>query len=546
MKKSILVLALSALILPGAVSATVFKTSRAPQASQMRAPMMAEENAGVITDVIYEAPEGTHLKMDRSGVTFPLYGAPFWYDNNPQNLVVCDNGDVYLPGTFFSYAEGTYLVGHKDGDQVVFDLPQTLINYDYGGGYSFVLNATLGQFSESNEKFFPVNSPAAAQYGFPEVENKIVFTVDENGVYTYDSGMKIVDGELTINEGDMILCMCDPNDDSWFGPAEVNMTLRPFTGKLVTPPADLETETMGFTYNGVGRMMEVGYDGDDVYFKGIVEDFPDSWIKGTLIHHTTNGDILNVPSGQYLGENFRHAVFAFYASALYDKETGLMQYLDSIDFFYEPETKTFKAPGGEVGLYNGATDYVHYIEMYEDMMIRPQVEDPEITLNAPSDIVVNETGWYPSVEFNYSSLNQEGYILDASKLYYVMYVDGEEFTFTEYDYWTPADWVYVPVEYSDDWTIISSGGHVLIYLDFEGFDNLGFKLVYAEADEDGEVTEVLAESKTAWLNETGVSMTGTDASAPVYYDMTGRRVLHPAKGDILIERRGNGARKVVM
>ncbi|MDE6669499.1 MAG: hypothetical protein K2K26_07435 [Muribaculaceae bacterium] len=545
MKKSTILALGSMLLLPGMMSATDFTMSRvpfkaAPQREAQETGTTAETRT--VTDLIWQAPEGKNLKLERSGITFPLSGAPFWYDNTPANMVVCDNGDVYLQAVFFSYAEATYIVGHQEGDKITFELPQTVVDIDYGGGYTYTLNATLGQFDEASSNFVAVNSELAAEAGFPEVENKIVMTVDDNGVYTYDSGLKVEDGVLTVENGDIILCMCYADNGYWAGPAEVNMTMKPFEGKLVTPPADLETEPMGMTYNSTGHMVEVGFAGDEVYFKGIVADYPDSWIKGTI-----NGDVVNIPSTQYLGENFRHACFVYYASAYSDKETGLMTYLDSADFSYDADTKTFKAPENVVGLFNGAYDYVHFIEEYENMMIRPQIADPAITLNAPFDINYNDEGYYPFVEFNYSTLNKDGYMLNPEKLYYVMYVDGDEYTFYADEYYTPEDMTYVPVLYNDYFNFISENGTVMVYLSFEAPESLGFKLCYADKSEDGEI-RVLGESELAMYVSTGVDITKDNVNSDaetIYYDMLGRRVTHPAKGDLLIERCGNKARKII-
>lgn len=539
MKKSTILVGVSMFLMPGIMTATDFKVSKAHSQS-MAVAQRTGESTRTVTDLIWQAPEGENLKLERSGVTFSLNKDPLWYDNTPADIVVCDNGDVYFQAPFFSYAEPTYIVGHQEGDKITFDLPQTVVDIDYGYGYTFTLNATLGQFDEDSGLFVAANTDMAAELGFPEVENKFVMTVGEGGVYTYDSGIKIEDGMMTINNGDMILCLCYAEDGYWFGPAEVNMTMKPFEGKLVSPPADLETESMGLTYNRTGHMVEVGFFGDEVYIKGIMAEFPESWIKGTL-----KGDTVSIPSTQYLGENFRHACFAYYVSAYLDPATGLMTYLDEAEFKYDAESKTFTAPENVVGLLNGAFDYIHYIDMYENMMIRPQVENPAITLNAPYDIRFTD-GNYPYVEFRYSTLNKEGYMLNPENLYYKMYVDGDEYTFLDYEYYLDADMTYVPVSFTDYFNFYSENCEILVYISFEGFETLGFKLCYAEKNEDGELN-VIAESEMGVYGLTGVNFVNDEkpAEETIYYDMMGRRVERPAKGDLLIERRGNDARKVI-
>ena len=82
-----------------------------------------------------------------------------------------------------------------------------------------------------------------------------------------------------------------------------------FIGNLpdvVTPPASLQTKEAplhGRTYNGsawaeVDRTVVLGIDGSDVYVKGLFNEVPDGWIKGTL-----SGGKATFPTGQYVGKD---------------------------------------------------------------------------------------------------------------------------------------------------------------------------------------------------------------------------------------------------
>lgn len=74
-----------------------------------------------------------------------------------------------------------------------------------------------------------------------------------------------------------------------------------FTPVPVTPPAGLKTVKMmanvtseSWNYTTENEVL-VGYDGNDVYIQGLVGDFADAWLHGTL-----SGTTITFPQGQFL------------------------------------------------------------------------------------------------------------------------------------------------------------------------------------------------------------------------------------------------------
>ena len=83
-------------------------------------------------------------------------------------------------------------------------------------------------------------------------------------------------------------------------------------------------------------------------------------------------------------------------------------------------------------------------------------------------------------------------------------------------------------------TIPSTGGTTSVR-----FENLPTKKYYfTVAATDGEFTTRHSAPAYVDLSTTGVSAIETEAAAPEYFDMLGRRILNPAPGTICIERRG--------
>ena len=78
----------------------------------------------------------------------------------------------------------------------------------------------------------------------------------------------------------------------------------------VEVPDELETVTMPILaeyydgdYADLNSTVEVGWDGDDVYIKGILHDVPDGWVKGTLANDTVTFPIQYVGKDQSYGSN---------------------------------------------------------------------------------------------------------------------------------------------------------------------------------------------------------------------------------------------------
>lgn len=74
-----------------------------------------------------------------------------------------------------------------------------------------------------------------------------------------------------------------------------------FTPIPVTPPSDLKAVRMtanvtseSWNYTTENEVL-VGYDGADVYIQGLVGDFADAWLHGTL-----SGSVITFPQGQFL------------------------------------------------------------------------------------------------------------------------------------------------------------------------------------------------------------------------------------------------------
>jgi len=105
---------------------------------------------------------------------------------------------------------------------------------------------------------------------------------------------------------------------------------------VVTPPAELQTEawTLAGSYYYydnyyLENVLQIGFDGNNVYVQGISPLVSDAWITGTL---SNDGKSITFPSGQYLGSYYGDDIYfvVYYGGMVesvtvaYDEEAGII------------------------------------------------------------------------------------------------------------------------------------------------------------------------------------------------------------------------------
>ena len=247
----------------------------------------------------------------------------------------------------------------------------------------------------------------------------------------------------------------------------------------------------------------VGFDGDDLYIQGIVEDLSEGWVKATK---NAQGEYV-IPANQYMGkyEDF----FSSYDLCLtsVDGEGNLTD----IVLAYNADTNTFTT-AQPVVINCNKRSYDPY-DILEGVTITKMSEFVAVPAT-PAVASFDPDDKYPSVEFDIPAKSENGEDLLMTKLFYQIYIvkNGaiEPLTLTAdlYDY-IEEDMTVIPYNYDDGYDIYKGGSLVFLNQpedEIASWTNIGVQTIYTGGGE----TKV---SPIAWyMEETG----NYEAEAPLF------------------------------
>ena len=320
---------------------------------------------------------------------------------------------------------------------------------------------------------------------------------------------------------------------------------EPVIVEPVEAPEGLETSSYLFTahalengYDGFedySAQLQVGFDGQDVYFQGFSTDFPNLWVKGTL---SEDGKTVTIPANQYMGQYSGWFTYNYYFTAV-DPET---YELTDVVLNYDAETNTFSTD--QLLALNGNKRSLDYYLLYTNVNITKLIEvaatpaDPEIL-----DFV--GTGTYPKVKFDIPAVDTEGNPLITAKLFYTVWVEkngeAEQLTIKaeEYDR-LEEDMVEIPYNYDDNWDIYAGGATVYLNQssdEIQSWTKIGVQSIYTAAGETNKSNVVWMDLTQYW-ETTGIAEVKNDGKKAVIFNMQGQKLNSvPAKGLYIMNNR---------
>ena len=478
--------------------------------------------------IIDAQPEGKlHANLYFSGESFVDmmgYEAQLPFDGIWGKIVEApDNKTIYINNPIGAYYSDAWIKGERTtGDTIEVKLPQQFVHEEYDGMstdawlYKLV-PVKVEQDGETYTTFMPDSTSQTVKYVWRNDSIVLVNT-------TQDS---------------KLLGMCTETGD-WYGYGDYIQQYTVFDQQPVAPKDETKATQMSITYYDsgqmYGRVKKAVREGNDIYIAGLNENIPSGWAKGTI-----SGNKATFSGHQYMGLDTVTASYAFFEpvshSMVWDSEIGdsieNLTLADAITFDYDADKgtlstdSTFVANQGykmfnQVFTYDGAT-----IEPWTEKAATPLAVDASTMSYMP----FSEEYGYGLLAFAPSEFDADGYILDANKLYYSIYLDDDVLTIDPDEYKLfPYETTEIPFTYSDMLDFVNYAGLWQVYTFVTGIDRIGVQMIYKGGGEvrKSAITYISAtdEDPSAVSN---VAQTGKVAGV-TYTDLSGRRVSRPGKG----------------
>lgn len=476
-------------------------------------------------EIITTAPEGTVTNWVINGYSYVMSWSGISMEENTNcisQMVETSENEVYISGILPCTTLPGWVKGTREGDVISIPVPQRVEEIQFGD-VVYVYQIDVLNYIEGE----PLDYFA---FEVDENVNSITMTKTETGWHMDlpDNGSTIL-GLTCPNEGEQL----------WVGYANIIANWSPIPWIETNAPS-AEASQFAIVYSGEGHLVNVAFDDNDCYIQGISPRFPKSWIKGEV----TDGKSIVFASNQFLG-----------ISSGYDMEMGLFQggifglttnewgdeYMDYIPqpnaiFDYDSESKTMSMKEQAV-LINTSDTVTRCLNIYWEPTFYPQPIDIDVIPQKPVATAVSsyEQGLgYGSISFTMTNLDEEGYVISPDNLYFTVRFDG------------------VPVEINGE-TLIPYG-----YFDYDLIRKYGTEYTVMFYDKNAKQAEVeLINVKPDGeevhspvlvmnLDPSAVETIGIENRSIQYYDLTGRRIMKPASGNMIIKVEEGRSSKVIM
>lgn len=423
--------------------------------------------------------------------------------------VAFDGTDVYVKGIPFWY-EDAWMKGTLDTESGIVTFPTGQFVGEDEYGKEFVLGTDDGQTICDIQFAYDAVAKTLTQ-----VTGYIVEGEEPNEIGTWGYWL-----DMVIYAGEPIVI------DPVVAPEDLATETYLFKAMALEAGEDMELEEYSY-------QTEVGFYGNDVYFKGFSENTADLWAKGTL---SEDGKTVTIPANQYMGElTVMWYTFKYFITAVNDEGE-----MTDIVLNYDADTNTFTTEQAIV--LNGSKRRLNPYQTFTEVTITKMQEfaatpaDPFIAEFAPN-------ANYPRIDFNIRAIDLDGNDLLGSKLFYTIWVEkeGEAQTLTLttglYSKLT-EDMTEIPYTFTDNYDIYTGGTRVYLNQDAEeiaSWTKIGVQSIYYGGGE-------CNKSNIVW-HETGTGIASLQESekTSVIYNIAGQRVQKAQKGLYIV----NGKKVVV-
>ena len=226
---------------------------------------------------VKEQPSGELRTYKRSGFAYMLDGGTPTKATQ-EGLVIdlvfdADGKTVWMKDVLAYMEYGTWVKASIEGNKLVLPMGQVLHHLN-----SINANLRLAVMDFDGDSYVADNSIS-----------EVTFTIDGDSFALDD-----------MNEYHILSAYWD-DDLSWVRVGDWLTVYSPFDEIPVVVPEGLETVSMPFfaytSKKEIDDNLQLGFDNNDCYIKGICPFVPNGWVKGSL-----NGTTMTIPTGQYIGK----------------------------------------------------------------------------------------------------------------------------------------------------------------------------------------------------------------------------------------------------
>lgn len=343
-----------------------------------------------------------------------------------------DGRDVYIQGFFDRFVPEAWVKGTLSEDETTVTFQTQHYGTD-GNGYNHYLFGFAGEQDSSG-------------YLLP---GDIVFQYDKaTSTFRLSPSIEVADSEsgdtwMSWDFYDYIVITKGYQDqESLIAPPEgIHLEDYSFSASVIIYDDNYNIVESPTTYG-----VKVGFNGDDVYIKGLCQLMPEAWVKGAL----ANGK-LTIPANQYMGSAEGTEVFL---TGFPFNDTSVMD-LEDVILDYDSENKLISGGTEQYLLVNASKVRIYYFTELLNITIT-RLPEQSVKPEAPHLVdfgnYENNRGY---LRFNMPVTDIYGNALLEEKLYYQILVDDEHnisgYTFIPAKYETiESDMTLVPYTFIDN------------------------------------------------------------------------------------------------
>lgn len=508
----------------GSAYGSTFKNEEVNIQTPRRGVPVAKKFPMAEGELITTAPEGTVTNWVVNGYSYVMSWSGVSMEENINcisQMVETEDGEIYILGILSSSQSPGWVKGTRDGDVITIPVPQRIEEILFGD-VVYVYQIDVLNYIDGE----PLDNFA---FEVDESVNSITMTKTESGWHLDlpDNGSTIL-GLTCANEGEQL----------WSGYASIISNWSPIPWIETNAPSAPASQ-YAMVYDGEGRLVNVAFDANECYIQGIAGPFPKSWIKGEV----TDENSIIFPSNQFLGISTGSGMeMGLFQGGIYGLvEDDGYEYMNYIPqptavFDYDSESKTLSMKEQAV-LINTSDTVTRCLNIYWEPSLYPQPIDIETIPQKPVAVEVSayESGWgYGSITFSMTNLNEEGYVIPTEDLYFSVRFDGKPIEVNGK--------AMIPFGYFDYELIRKYGSEYNVRFYDENAKEAEVELICIKADGEEFHSPVLVMN----LDPSAVETIGIENRGIQYFDLTGRRIMHPEAGSMVIKVVDGHSFKVIM